>query len=501
MMTSFTLFGNAQKVLETQDDNIISTNHLSQSAKDGLNTASCMWLRGILPLELASIEPHEDYIGQWAPPDILEPIYDKYDDCSDREYKIVSSGTYYGDASGGDFSSLPMLRRCGTGVIHTKIIGNEIKQIWGCRFKLIGDIQTVPRAELYALHFLLQEAVEDAQIEFVTDNQMNSKMFNQGKEACQHVANNDLFKSIFYNIHHKNINITVRWMPSHLSKKIDNPDLYPEFVLPDFVSLNDVKGNQWADDLCGKAARNATLPLHITTPIIYYKNLIVRIQRRLVAILCTLPNRSKHNIVTPKAPIPHDTINTLIAKSEHILYEDDEGKRVLCIRCNASFSLQSPSLKHWLKNKCHAIGSAIDRPIPLLFHAVHIKNKSIHTSHKLHKYKDLYYCRICGAYGRDSTKIQKLAQNCEPPTAAGMTFLNNASNGKFPFGYHYSILPQEQRTCLNKVMHEHQQLVEATNLEASSIPITESQPATPPVSPLSRSYSPKSPAQEGSEHI
>ena len=82
-----------------------------------------------------------------------------------------------------------------------------------------------------------------------------------------------------------------------------------------------------------------------------------------------------------------------------------------------------------------------------------------------------------------------------------MTFLNNASNGKFPFGYHYSILPQEQRTCLNKVMHEHQQLVEATNLEASSIPITESQPATPPVSPLSRSYSPKSPAQEGSEHI
>ena len=74
----------------------------------------------------------------------------------------------------------------------------------------------MPRAELFALHFLLQEAVEDAQIEFIIDNQMNSKLFNQGKEACQHVANNDLFKSIFYNIQHKKINITVRWMPSHI---------------------------------------------------------------------------------------------------------------------------------------------------------------------------------------------------------------------------------------------------------------------------------------------
>ena len=107
-----------------------------------------MWLRGILPLELASVEPHEDFIGQWAPPDILEPFYEKYDNCPDLEYKIVSSGTYYGDASGGDHSSLPMLRRCGTGIIHTKIICHEIKQIWGCRFKLLGIVQTVPRAEL-----------------------------------------------------------------------------------------------------------------------------------------------------------------------------------------------------------------------------------------------------------------------------------------------------------------------------------------------------------------
>ena len=114
-------------------------------------------------------------------------------------------------------------------------------------------------------------------------------------------------------------------MPSHLTDKLDNPD----FVLPENVTVCDIKGNQWADELCGKAAKNVRLPMHISTPITYYKNLIVRIQRRLVAILCALPNRSKHNIVSHKAAIPHDNINTLIDKSEHILYEDGRTESTL----------------------------------------------------------------------------------------------------------------------------------------------------------------------------
>ena len=117
----------------------------------------------------------------------------------------------------------------------------------------------------------------------------------------------------------------------------------------------------------------------------------------------------------------------------------------------------------------------------------------------------IYITAKCvGAYGRDSTKIQKLAQSCEPPTAAGVIFLKNASNGLFPFGYYYSILPQEEKKCLNKVMQDHLQLVEAINTDASSIPLVESQLATPPISPVSlplspQSYSPQTPGQSGSE--
>ena len=112
--TEYHTFWECRTNLTYEDNCIVKTNHLAQAAKDGIGKFSCMWLRGILPLELASIRPLEEYPGQWSPPDIVEPIYVDYDIGYPNitEHKIMS-GTYYGDASGGAFSSMTMLRRCG----------------------------------------------------------------------------------------------------------------------------------------------------------------------------------------------------------------------------------------------------------------------------------------------------------------------------------------------------------------------------------------------------
>ena len=62
---------------------------------------------------------------------------------------------------------------------------------------------------------------------------------------------------IFLCIESNHLNVSVRWMPSHLQDKIDaNPDSR----IPDTVSLNDVIGNQWADDLAGQSATLLELP-------------------------------------------------------------------------------------------------------------------------------------------------------------------------------------------------------------------------------------------------
>ena len=79
-------------------------------------------------------------------------------------------------------------------------------------------------------------------------------------------------------------------MPSHLEDKMHSP----EFILPTDVSREDIEGNEWADELAGIAAKYAELPIGITTLSIYNKNLAIRIQKRHVAILCSLPDRVKH---------------------------------------------------------------------------------------------------------------------------------------------------------------------------------------------------------------
>ena len=94
------------------------------------------------------------------------------------------------------------------------------ERLWGTQIHLPGQIQTVPRAELFALHFLADEAENNSILEFFTDNQKNCQLFNKGAEYAQNSINADLFKSIFHNISTKQLTLNVRWIPSHLSEKL-----------------------------------------------------------------------------------------------------------------------------------------------------------------------------------------------------------------------------------------------------------------------------------------
>ena len=165
------------------DKNVTSTNKLIQTAVLGSELLPCLWLRGLLPSPLSAVP------DEYQPPSDLSLIYKQYTVNSNNN--VVGSGTYYGDASGGKFSSYPSLRRCGVGLVHTTInSANQIVREWGCSIKLIGPVQTVPRAELFALHFLLNEAAPLSVIEFITDNFKNCENFNKGEIQKGHFKNN-----------------------------------------------------------------------------------------------------------------------------------------------------------------------------------------------------------------------------------------------------------------------------------------------------------------------
>ncbi len=110
---------------------VTSTQPLIPRAQAECDMLPCLWLRGLLPASLiqAIIPASDDLAVSITSPDLVS----------------WKSGTYYGDASGGIFSSHNDLRRCGCSVVKCDELGGLI---FACDFPLPGEIQTVPLLSL-----------------------------------------------------------------------------------------------------------------------------------------------------------------------------------------------------------------------------------------------------------------------------------------------------------------------------------------------------------------
>ena len=176
--------------------------------------------------------------------------------------------------------------------------------------------------------------------------------------------------------------MNVRWIPSHISEKLVKN---PNYVVPAFVSKLDILANDWADEHAGKAAHSAEVPLNVSTPYLYHYHLIRRIQKRLVTILCTLPDRPKH---IPKAKIPKEELCTIIAASKHIIFwPNKQANWIKCARCKGTMHSKSTNVKAWIKGSCSGIGYSNDRPIPVYDNIIHIGNHTIHHTLGLYYFK------------------------------------------------------------------------------------------------------------------
>ena len=329
-------------------------------------------------------------------------------------------GTFYGDASGGIFSSMPRIRRIGCGIVQIDATG---ELIWGQHFNLPGNIQTVPRGELYVLLYMVERLEPFANVTYVTDNQKVSETYQKGKEAALKSTNCDLFREIFRLIEINFLKVHVRWMPSHLKDEDEHPE---------GVSLLDVKGNRLADVQAGKAAHDHAVPVNISSTHIYYFSLTRKIQKRLVDIITSLPHRTK----LPKPPRPFSppeldpSIDDLMELTQHVPFLHDG--RISCARCMNSLPSSGITTKHWLKTPCNAIASGKDKPVRLHHSTIQIGHLSTHPTHSLTVYRGILFCNRCGSRG--IVKLRNLARQCEAPGAAGTALLRAINNNKLPNG-------------------------------------------------------------------
>ncbi len=91
---------------DLEDEAVTSTQSLCPTAVEGCAELPCLWLRGILPEKLTKVNPDR------MPPDDVTTTHIN----NTARPPVWGSGTYYGDASGGEFSSVPAIRRIGVGL-------------------------------------------------------------------------------------------------------------------------------------------------------------------------------------------------------------------------------------------------------------------------------------------------------------------------------------------------------------------------------------------------
>ena len=124
---------------------------------------------------------------------------------------------------------------------------------FGVSSNLPGLVQTVGSGEIFALVLLLRNLDYNAQVEFVTDNYNWFDIYHKGVNAAINSASCDLYKHIYQLIDSKHIQLSVRWMPSHLGH-------LEQDVRPSDVSHFDVLANDQADFHAGEAASRAQIP-------------------------------------------------------------------------------------------------------------------------------------------------------------------------------------------------------------------------------------------------
>ena len=161
---------------------------------------------------------------------------------------------------------------------------------------------------------MLRHLVEDSTVGFVTDNLNVHNTYIKESQSGVNSVNSDLWEEMFNLISNRNLIAATRWMPSHLEEGVK--------VRPDSVSDHDIECNEYADKLVEEAAQRAseTIPKPIATNIIYYANLVGRIQKRLANIIMQLPAREQNDKVSPSVSVPKIAISEPVAKSKHSLF-------------------------------------------------------------------------------------------------------------------------------------------------------------------------------------
>ena len=142
-------------------------------------------------------------------------------------------------------------------------------------------------------------------------------------------SNCELYYELFQLILSKNLNLTVRWMPSHLKDKDCKK------TRPDTVSDLDICGNDYADKYAEQCAADAQVPSQVASECIYQFFLVKRIQWRIITVISNLPERKISKTIRTLKEHNLD-LDEVLKNSKHELSR--VNNRYSCSNCLENFN-------------------------------------------------------------------------------------------------------------------------------------------------------------------
>jgi hypothetical protein len=300
--------------------------------------------------------------------------------------------------------------------------------LYGLYFSLPGEDQTVPRAEVSSALALIEHLAHDTMVSFISDNELFVENFNAGPIFCKKVLHNDLYADIFDGLAAKNITCRVFWMPSHLLDKPDKPKKEKSKPTPDWVLREHILGNHHADRMAGIASSYFDLPIEVARPIVNYIWLTKHIQKRIIAIICSLPKRASNKRQHFSRPRPSK--EELAATSMHTFEDpyDSSLEFMHCIACLSTCSLKSPKFEDFLVGNCKL--NCVVNSTHRVYGQISINGTTTHNTHNLREHNGIYFCVKCGFLA--NLKLVRLKQLCVGPD--GRTTHGNAVVRAFAAG-------------------------------------------------------------------
>ena len=156
---------------------------------------------------------------------------------------------------------------------------------WAASFPLVGEVQSVPRAELYAI-VLVAVKVSSGNVRIVSDSKRNVDMFYQPRAEALASTSSDLWRLLFQQLDAKPMVFKLYWVPGHLAT---TPLKVPRHIPDVFFALNHA-----ADFFASKAAETVEVPLHFASGVLFYTKLVHQIRNRLTRVLITSCEKIKH---------------------------------------------------------------------------------------------------------------------------------------------------------------------------------------------------------------